>query len=277
MQITVACAADRAEVRHLVSLVWADDYVAECWDDWVSHPENGIPLVARLDGQVVGVAYVHLLSERVAWLQALRVHPEIRRNGVGSALAQAALTHAKARGRQVARLLIDAENHASASMTGQAGFRQVLRLCKLQKADLTTAKGPAVEQPGLELLPALLQVAKDHGAEYWHSDWETHDLTLAALKQAAENGCLRVLRERPTTAVADVNAFDEDYDVNLPVGEPDDLLSLLRGLEAEALGLGKTQIDVFLPEDSPFLTLLLERGGYRLLEGDGHTIWEYQL
>lgn len=276
MQITVACAADRDEVRQLVSLVWTDDYVAECWDDWVSHPESGIPLVARLDERVVGIAYVRLLSERVAWLQALRVHPEARRKGVGSSLSQAALAQAKARGRQVARLLIDAENLASASMTEQAGFRQVLRLCKLHKDELA-ADGPTVVRPSLELLPALLQLAKDQGAEYWHSDWETHDLSLAALQQAAESGCLRVLKERPTAAVADVNAFDQDYDVNLPVGEPEALLSLMRGLEAEALSLGKQQIDVFLSDDSPLLPLLLERGGYQLLEGDGHAIWEYQL
>lgn len=276
MQITIACAADRDEVRHLISLVWEDDYVAECWDDWVNHPANGIPLVARLDGQVVGVAYAHLLSDRVAWLQALRVHPAMRRQGVGSALTQASLESARARGREVARLLIDAENHASASMTEQAGFRQVLHLCKLQKGNLA-AEGPAVEKPGPDLLPDLLQTAAGQGAKYWHSDWETHDLGLAALQQAAASGCLRVLKDRPTAAVADVNAFDDDYDINLPVGEPEDLLALLQGLEAEAASMGKQQVDVFLPSDSPYLPLLLTVSGYRLLENDGHTIWEYQL
>lgn len=276
MQITVANPNDRAEVKNLLSLVWTDDYVAECWDDWVSRAEFGVPLVARTDAGVVGVSYVHLLSARVAWLQALRVHPDARRQGIGSALAQASLTHARARGRQVARLLIDADNHASATMTAQAGFRQVLRLCKLQKTNLRE-NGPAVEQPAAGLLPELLQAAGRHGAKFWHSDWETHDLSLSALRQAGQAGCLRVLQEQPTAAVADVNTFDGDYDVNLPVGEAQAVLALIHGLEAEARGMGKQQLDVFLPEHSPYQAQLIEQAGYCLLEDDGHTIWEYQL
>lgn len=276
MEIRTARRSDREQVQELLGSVWSDDYVAECWDDWVEHPEQGIPLLACADHRLLGVAYVHFLSQRVAWLQALRVHPQARRMGVGSALSQACLERARLAGRSVARLLIDADNVASAAMTAQAGFHQVLNYCKLQRRELRDA-GPRLSAPAWEQLPALCQLARGAGHRHWHYDWETRDLSEETLQLAWQAGVLRVLADRPLLAVAAVNAYDDEFDVSEPVGDPSALLDLVWGLESEAKRLGKPQVELFLPDDSPLVKLLVQRGGYQLLADDGHTIWEYTL
>ena len=276
METRVAQTTDRDSVMQLLSSVWSDDYVPEHWDDWVEHLDKGVPLLAIDQGSLVGVAYVHFMSERVAWFQALRVHPDARRLGVGTELSQSCLRHARRAGRQVARLLIDGENHASASMTERAGFQMVHRYCKLHKEILRT-DGPAVAVPTHLELPALLGLAETEGHLLWHSNWEARDLCLSVLELALQNGSLRVLPDQPTAAVADVIAYDQDFDVSEPVGEAVAVLALVHGLEQEALNLCKQQIDIFISERSPHLDDLVNQAGYRLIENDGHTIWEYPL
>lgn len=276
MEIRVAQTADRDSVMQLLSSVWSDDYVPDNWDKWVGHMDQGIPLVATHQGNLVGVAYVHFMSERVAWFQALRVHPDARRLGVGTELSQSCLKHARLAGREVARLLIDAENQASASMTERAGFRMVNRYCKLHKEALRS-DGPAIAAPTQDTLPALLTLAKAEGRLLWHSNWETRDLGLPALELALQSGSLRVLPDQPTAAMADVIAYDQDFDVSEPVGTAAAVLALVHGLEHEALDMGKQQVDIFVSERSPHLSDLVSQGGYQLMENDGYTIWEYPL
>jgi hypothetical protein len=100
---------------------------------------------------------------------------------------------------------------------------------------------------------------------------------LSVLEQARQLGSLRVLSDRPTLAVADVIAYDQDFDVTQPVGEPVAVLDLIHGLESEALSLGKPHMDIFLPAVSPSLALLAREAGFQLLQDDGYTIWECTL
>ncbi|MGI6344745.1 MAG: GNAT family N-acetyltransferase [Bacillota bacterium] len=219
MEIRRANPADRPAVLELISRVWEDDYIHYCWDEWVEDAAGGVPLVALHEGRLVGIAYIHWLNERVSWHQALRVDPDARRLGIGTALGQACLREARAHGRQLARLLVDADNTPSLRMTARLGFEKVQHWYELAKSDLSD-QGPELREPTAAELPLLLRLAESQGERYWHSDWETHDLSLSALQQARAKGCLRVLAAAPPAAVADINIEgDGDCTVGALVGD----------------------------------------------------------
>lgn len=266
---------DDAQVRQLLGRVWEDDYVADHWNDWLDKPDEGIPLAAVSDERVIGIAYLRFLDERVAWFMALRVDPDFRRYGIGTALSQACLQHALQAGREVSRLLIDTENYASQAMTERAGFRRIFVYDKLIKPVEETT-GPLLAQPEAARLPLLLQLAKQQGLRYLH--WKaTHDLRLDAMQHAWRDGGLRVLPGEAEQAYVVVSYQDTECEVYDPVGDSDLVLELLLGVEQEAGKRGLSTIEVFLPPDSPLYTTLVERGGFRPVDSDGFTIWEYDL
>ncbi len=267
---------DSVQVKQLLSRVWEDDYVGYLWDDWVAGAGEGVPLVATLEDKVVGVAYVRFIDARVAWFMSLRVDPDHRRNGVGAALSQACMQHARQAGREVARLLIDTDNHASQALTERAGFRRIVTYEKLVKP-VVAIDGPVLAQPDLAELPRVLELAREQGYKYWHWDWETHDLQFAAIEATWRDGGFRVLPGQAAQAYLAVSYHDEEVEVYQPVGDLDVLLELLGGVEREAAQRGLTSIEVFLPQDSPFSESFVTRGGLRPVENDGFTIWEYKL
>jgi GNAT superfamily N-acetyltransferase len=277
MEIRRANPADRPAVLELISRVWEDDYIHYCWDEWVENAAGGVPLVALHEGRLVGIAYIHWLNERVSWHQALRVDPDARRLGIGTALGQACLREARAHGRQLARLLVDADNTPSLRMTARLGFEKVQHWYELAKSDLSD-QGPELREPTAAELPLLLRLAESQGERYWHSDWETHDLSLSALQQARAKGCLRVLAAAPPAAVADINIEgDGDCTVGALVGDLEVVRRLVRGLEREVSSKGLAPLRILQTKDSPHLRLLVDELDYELREGEGLTIWEYDL
>jgi GNAT superfamily N-acetyltransferase len=96
-----------ADVSALAELrgIEADNLAA--YTDWVAaHADTHLPLVAEIDGYVVGVAWL-LVAERVpnnsaldrryGDVQAVEVREEYRNRGIGSALMAAVLAEARAR------------------------------------------------------------------------------------------------------------------------------------------------------------------------------------
>lgn len=277
MEIRRAAECDRPSVMELLGRVWEDDYIPYCWDEWVADQQNGVPLVALHADKIVGVVNIHFLDERVSWQQALRVDPDARRLGIGSALAQASLREAKRHGRKIARLLVDADNQASLGLTERAGFRLVKHYFQLCKSQLNEDGGPELIQPSANQLPGLLCKAVAQGERYWHSHWECRDLTLTALNWSLDSGCLRVLADAPTAALADINLDEGELEVGQLIGEGEFVTRLVYGLEREAARQGFKQICILQTRQSPHLRLLTERLGYKFNEDEGYTIWEYQL
>lgn len=286
MEIRRAQTTDKDFVLALVAAIGRDDYIPYCFDDWVNDAEGGAFLVAYQDERLLGVANAEFLSERVAWLQALRVAPPARRLGVGTALAQACLDYSARARRQVARLLIDIDNQASLSLTARAGFHKIAEWLRLEKRPgLTDA--PSMSNPSADLLPQLVELAGLHGSSLWHTDWNTYDLGLDALGVSLANDTLRVLSEQPVAAMLDVSYDEEDHEYrahNL-LGNSTALVQLLQAVENEAFERGAPLVSVMLAADSPHLPSV-QQLGYRFstvkdANGqdmvDGVTIWEYDL
>lgn len=100
------------------------DYVAEAFPTWLGDPDAYVS-VAERDGVVVGVGRVVLLSPREAWLHAARVHPDHRREGIGSLLNHHGCEWARRRGALVARLMIEDWNEPAKGQVAKLGYRMV--------------------------------------------------------------------------------------------------------------------------------------------------------
>lgn len=107
--------AGHADVAELARLLWLNaspeqraDQSAEAFVDdlaawWASHDDSHFAFVARLDSELVGMAWLAVVprvprpgmtTRRSADIQSVFVVPEFRGQRVGSALVQAAAEHA---------------------------------------------------------------------------------------------------------------------------------------------------------------------------------------
>ena len=109
-------AADRAaQVRGLEAIL--------------ADPQVGLILVARHEGRVVGLANLLFtvstaLGARVALLDDFVVDPVLRGQGTGTALLEAALAEAKARGCRRISLNTDAANSGARRLYRRFGFTE---------------------------------------------------------------------------------------------------------------------------------------------------------
>jgi GNAT superfamily N-acetyltransferase len=98
------------------------DYVADNFVDWLADPRTAV-FVADIDGHAVALGRIQLVSPTEAWSSAMRVHPDHRRGGLGSAVGHATWEWARDRGAKVVRLAIEGWNEAARGQVTKAGFR----------------------------------------------------------------------------------------------------------------------------------------------------------
>jgi len=124
------------------------DYVADALPGWL---EEGCDVwVADVGGIPVGVVCTGYPAPGEAWFQGMRVHPEYRRQGIATALTQACIKGAQARGARVARVIIDSDNYRSIGLASSIGFRQVAQLIEFDVyPELLIPHGPLPHGPEL--------------------------------------------------------------------------------------------------------------------------------
>lgn len=272
---------DTQDVYDLLSKVWQDDYVPHVWSEWVQQPEWGIVLVAEHNSQIVGTCYVHFMTNRACWLQAMRVHPDYRRLGVGSLLTQGCLAEIKAQGFCAAYLGIDSDNTASITMTKRQGFNKILdykRLAtKLPPKDSLPRSSTAWRQAVEDDIPAMLELCKANNcSQSVFARWEWEPLSYESLDRNVRQETLWVWAPGGEVHVwAGFEIFKPEYCLFAPCGSSsqavlnavDDLLGFIQGNE-EAI------IEVWMHEDD-FLSKHL--AALQFSEEDGYTIWKYSL
>lgn len=119
-----ASRADHDAVRELCAAVWPDrdiEYLDRIFPEWVEG-ERKHTLVATEDDRVIGINQCVLLSDREAWLQGMRVHPDARGDGVGSSLVERLVSWARDQGAIVARNLVYSWNTAGMGHSRALGF-----------------------------------------------------------------------------------------------------------------------------------------------------------
>lgn len=123
MRIRPLALGDRAAVRRIARATWGrHDYIPRVFTKWV---KDGGFFGAELAGQLVGYAKLTRMSPTEAFLEGLRVAPDARERGIGSALIAYRLERAWRDGMRVARFVTWSENRPMHRMARRFGFRRV--------------------------------------------------------------------------------------------------------------------------------------------------------
>lgn len=135
MQITPANASDIPALCELLAILFSQeadfkpDYEAQSRGlaRIISSPEVGLIVVARQDGQVVGMVNLlytvsTALGDRVALLEDAVVSPNARRAGVGSLLLEQAIQFARLNGCKRITVLTDRDNESAQRFYRKHGF-----------------------------------------------------------------------------------------------------------------------------------------------------------
>jgi GNAT superfamily N-acetyltransferase len=114
-------------LEHRVRL--AREKIAATVSQLIREPRLGFVMLARVDGAVVGVAYVsHQWTLEygglTAWLEELYVIPEWRNRGVGRRLLRGVIEHATRIGCAAVDLEVEREHRRSEHLYERMGFRR---------------------------------------------------------------------------------------------------------------------------------------------------------
>lgn len=134
-QITPATSSDIPALCDLLKLLFSQEADFQPDDDAqrrglariISSPDIGLIVVARQDGQVVGMVNLlytvsTALGDRVALLEDMVVSPGARGAGVGSQLLEQAIQFARSNGCIRITLLTDRENKSAQRFYQKLGF-----------------------------------------------------------------------------------------------------------------------------------------------------------
>lgn len=96
-------------------------YLPSVFDRFVQD-EHGEFLAAELDGRLVACGKFTVLPDGSAWLETLRVVPDVQRSGIGKRFYERFYEIARAKGITTMRMYTDIGNHASKGLAERFGF-----------------------------------------------------------------------------------------------------------------------------------------------------------
>ncbi len=167
---------DREAVLAFCDRIWGErDYITQVWDDWLrdAREGRGVLLVGLLDGRPVGTLHLRMVSDDEAWIEGVRVDPDVRRQGIARALSLKSREAARERGASVVRVFVKSENATSQTLVAHSGFTRV--------AELARYTAPALDDPIDNPLPdeagAQLVMAREEDFERVWAWLEQSNLT----------------------------------------------------------------------------------------------------
>jgi GNAT superfamily N-acetyltransferase len=254
--------SDTSAALALVKGIWGgDDYVPEVWDAWLAD-SHGLLAVAEWRGRLAGLGHVADLGWGEAWLEGLRVAPDLQGHGIGSSLHNYLVARWLDMDSSVIRLLTHVSREPVKAMSAHTGFHAV---AQLRFHVGPTQRGThAFAEASLDE-PQLVESLKGEGTPQLSGGlmdlgWELAAMKLDRLEHTpgirvwswrGGEGWL-VTRRDPTNP-------DPEMTLCALAGEPvSDLLTEARSLGVE---LGIEQIHWLAPE-SELILAALERAGF---------------
>lgn len=252
------------------------DYVAEALPRWLADP-TGTVLVAEVDGTVVAMARVAMVSPTEGWAQGARVHPDHRRTGLGTALTGRLAAWARERGALVLRLAVEHDNDAARAQVESIGFR---RVSDWWYATRRLGEGSPVPQGnGGRRVTAAERLQEAHSAEAEPAflSWSAGELALAARGLFPINWIWRTLtldhldvaarshalwEGRPGWAMIETGR-DGDLSVHWVETAEADARAMVRALVDVGVERGAGGIDLLVP-DVDWLRQALEASAFSL-------------
>lgn len=276
--VRVATETDTAAVQALCKLLDPDDYVPDAWPIWL-RMSDGVNLVAEVEGRIVGCGHAELLTSHEAWSQAMRVHPAVRRRGIGWQLLRAREAELRHRGVHVVRAAIDAYNAPSQALVEKAGFRIVLRVCR-RRVEGRIGNAAELRRAALPEAMALVSAApvlasRLHLAIFRRAYFAMTDEQVVGL---VRRGAVVVSLDRQAYAILDPDAaqFSGALWVVAIAGNPASRREVLEDLVKEA---GRSGLDVVVDSPAePVLQSALDTMGFKPPERYGEfVVMEHRL
>ncbi len=246
------------------------DYIDQVWDDWLTDP-NGRLFVAELGSECVGLLHVCFLPGGEAWMEGMRVDPNIRRAGVGSELDQSGREAARESGCRVARLVTSVNNITAQKTLVSLGYSHIARFNEWL-AEPHEAADTGLRLPQASDLVTILAHWRDSdirsasGMVLPDQNWRWTTLDETRLRRQVQAGELRIA---PGGFAIFCPWSDEDgcgISVQALVGAPETLEVLARGARIEANLRGLSEVRALVAEHLG-LNQVLERSGYSRTSG----------
>jgi len=253
------------------------DYVPAEFPRWVDRP-GSLLLVGADDDVPVAVGRVVLLSPTEAWIHALRVAPERRREGIARRLLDALSSWAATEGARVVRLLVEEGNDGSHALVAAAGFAAAApwmaastTVGPFDAVDPRTNGGKRVpgeerlvQAPVAEAGPAWIawstgELART-GRQLLPFGWHLRRMTVADVEEAARR---KALWQSPSGwVIADLDT-DRGIVVSWMATNDLDVARLVRALLDWARMAGIERLRIHAPV-VPWLVEALERTGFTI-------------
>ncbi len=249
------------------------DYVTRVYKDWLADPDGMVMAAADADDRAVGMAKITMLSPHEAWAQGIRVHPDWRRRGVGSAISRELWAWAAERGARVGRLMIEDWNTPAIEQVRAMGFRTACRWAIANRA--VGDASPVVEGNGgrRRQTGEALRRAPSSEAEPAYLSWATGPLSVAARDLLAFGWMFRRLQVEDLAAAARRGALwegapgwavaeteDGQFSVSWLETSPEGAYRMVRALVDAAVGLDAERFHAKAPHVE-WLVRALRRAG----------------
>lgn len=269
IRVRRAVPEDRATVLGFCTDTFSwGDYIADVWDDWLA-AENGLLMVAELDGVPVAIQNVSFPAEGEVYLKGMRVDPAVRRRGIATTMLDAGLALARERGARVLRLMTKTDNGPVQHMMEVAGFRRLTTYTDL-RAPADLGCGPAIEAAVAAERDDLWQwlagsEAFVRGERVYLRGWEALTLTPERLASHLDRREALVVRKGgKAAALALVERWEDEPSlwVSTLAGQSEALRELARGLRTYAGRVAGSEVTAYVPL-SPETTEPLHEAGFR--------------
>jgi GNAT superfamily N-acetyltransferase len=100
------------------------DYVAGSLAEWIEDPSLRVLVAVDPDDTPKAMSVVRMLSPTEGWLSAARVHPSVKRRGLGSMLNEISVAWVREQGGRVVRLATEDDNTAAQHQVEKLGYRR---------------------------------------------------------------------------------------------------------------------------------------------------------
>jgi ribosomal protein S18 acetylase RimI-like enzyme len=304
LEVRPARAEDREPVLAFCARTWEDgDYIASVWDDWLSD-ETSVLLVGVTGGRPVAIAHMRMVSLDEAWLEGIRVDPQMQRQGIGRAMLSRALAAARERGASVARLCVEQDNTASQRLVARFGFTRVAEVALYvgpaltedeevvageaagggEPSQLEASAGPRLRAPGVEAFEEIWAWLVQSNLSPFNGGLEFAGWTARALTEPLLQAYLTAgevwLLEEHSAILALAVIHDEPAAGNEPAwldvrymdGLAESIGRLALTLREVAAVRGQVEVDLWLP-DLLILRDAMSGAAYRR-ETEG-ALWVY--
>jgi GNAT superfamily N-acetyltransferase len=285
--IRPAESADEPHVRSFTqdTFEWGD-YVAEAFAGWLADPSVYVAVAIDDGGRAVAVGTARMSSPREVWMASARVHPDHRRQSLGSLLNSAGVEWGRENGARVARLLIEDWNEAPQRQVTGLGYRRTSGWVFARRSDLRSDPNPlrngGPRVPGPERLLPAARAEVDDAWVAWNSGrlmprsrglvsrhWIFWSMSPGDLVEAKHRGDLWSC---PSGWVIG-SSEDDRFAVTWMQASPDDYRRVIRACVDHAVEAGMGEIAFWLPTDEDLLAAL-ESIGFDLSRS---SIWEKSL